>query len=1495
MGGRLSSWKVAAGRAVSCLHTISRTGAIALSLLLVIVTQALAQSVTVSAVPATFNGLGDNIRFDYVIDPGSYTITSINPTTTSIKGAVVSCPSVGSGLEWPNKLTCTAAYRVDELDVMAGQFSDFASFSGTRVGGHSFSFTSNTLVVRAVAGGPVVLSVTSSPNPSLPGQEVEVTATVSSMGCNAGQSPPGSVSISVGSQSANLGLAPTGPVSPASSATFRTTSLSSGTYPVSASYTGGSGCSTSSASGSNHTVETKPTVTINQATAQADPTSRSPILFDVAFDKPIVGFSGADVQLSGTAGAATATISGSGATYQVAVSGMNRAGTVVATIPAGSVTTPAGLANEASTSSDNSVSYDPVKITPVAIADPAYQQVYGPVGLTASGGSAPHSFAVSAGTLPGGLSLSSNGELTGIPTQTGNFSFTVTATDSDGATGEHSYSVSIAAPVIDISPTSIPNATYDIAYNQTLTASGGSSPHSFSVSTGSLPPGLSLAGSGELSGTPILSGTYNFTVTASDVNGQTGSRAYSISVAFTLPDAPVGLMATAGDTQAAVSFQPPPRNGGVAITGYIVTATPADVAPVAGGNSPIVVTGLTNGQSYTFTVTAENAAGQSVASVQSNSVTPKASQTLTFNNPGPQTFGTTPTLTASSDSGLTPIFTSVTTGTCTITSSGLLTFVSTGTCTINADQPGDSDYLPASQITRSFTVNPQAPVANAVSVSVAHDSSDNVIALNVTGGDPASVAIATAPSNGNATATGTMITYTPRPAYTGQDSFTYTATNVSGVSAPATVTVLVTATTLVFSPSAGRLTDAFVDMPYSQTVTVSGGNAPYQYTSSGALPDGLNLNSATGEITGNPTTEGNASFNITARDTNGVTASAAYTIAVLVAAPVASDSTVTVVADSTGNPVPLGISGGRLDTIAVITGPSHGTVSVIGTSVTYTPNSGYSGTDSFTYSARNSSGNSSATVTITVTPPAGALALSPAGGALTEAMAGEAYSQSITASGGTNPLLYSLAGGTLPKGMILNLSTGELTGPLETETEGDYSFTVQVRDARGATAAAAYTLKVKTREINVANREISVAPGATPPNINLATGATGGPFTGADLTFVSPANAGRASIVNGEFAQAGGTQATGLYLKFIPNPAFSGQARVGFRLVSALGASNEGTVTYNLGYDAAQVADEINDLVHGFVRARQNIIASTIKVPGLLERRQMVNATSAVTSRAMPSGEGMVLSFATSLAQIEAARNNADGVTRTEMPLFNIWLDGSFLVHNRDKSGSKWGSFAMVSAGVDYLLSDKAMLGFSFHFDRMTDPTNGDNELTGNGWLLGPYASFEIARSVFWDSSLLYGGSANDIDTPFWDGSFDTSRWLFDTSISGRWDINDVTTFTPRFRGVYLSETIENYTVGNDVGDLIELRGFKEEQLRVSLGAEIARQISLENGSIMTPKFGGTVGVSGLDGEGAFGSLSTGVTVETAENWSIDAGLLFNIEGDGETSAGARVGVSKKF
>jgi hypothetical protein len=102
---------------------------------------------------------------------------------------------------------------------------------------------------------------------------------------------------------------------------------------------------------------TPPTVTINQAAAQADPTGSSPILFDVVFSEPVTGFTAADVALSGTAGATTAIVTGTGPSYEVAVSGMTANGTVIATIPAGAVDDAGSNGNGASTSTDNTVTY----------------------------------------------------------------------------------------------------------------------------------------------------------------------------------------------------------------------------------------------------------------------------------------------------------------------------------------------------------------------------------------------------------------------------------------------------------------------------------------------------------------------------------------------------------------------------------------------------------------------------------------------------------------------------------------------------------------------------------------------------------------------------------------------------------------------------------------------------------------------------------------------------------------------------------------------------------------------------------------------------------------------------------------------------------------------------------------------------------------------------------------------------------------------------------
>lgn len=89
----------------------------------------------------------------------------------------------------------------------------------------------------------------------------------------------------------------------------------------------------------------------------------------------------------------------------------------------------------------------------------------------------------------------------------------------------------------------------------------------------------------------------------------------------TNPGAPRTATAVAGSGAATVSFAPPASNGGSAINSYTVTASPGG-ATASGISSPITVSGLTNGTTYTFTVTATNAHGTGPASLPSNAVTP---------------------------------------------------------------------------------------------------------------------------------------------------------------------------------------------------------------------------------------------------------------------------------------------------------------------------------------------------------------------------------------------------------------------------------------------------------------------------------------------------------------------------------------------------------------------------------------------------------------------------------------------------------------------------------------------------------------------------------------------------------------------------------------------------------------------------------------------------------------------------------------------------------
>lgn len=122
-------------------------------------------------------------------------------------------------------------------------------------------------------------------------------------------------------------------------------------------------------------------------------------------------------------------------------------------------------------------------------------------------------------------------------------------------------------PTITLSPTSLPNGTVGLPYNQTLSASGGNSPYTFNITSGSLPPGLFLLTSGLLSGTPTTGGSYSFTVTAKDNYDFTGSQNYTIVIGK-------------ANTVTGLNAAPNP-----VINGNILTLT-ASVAPASGSGVP---------------------------------------------------------------------------------------------------------------------------------------------------------------------------------------------------------------------------------------------------------------------------------------------------------------------------------------------------------------------------------------------------------------------------------------------------------------------------------------------------------------------------------------------------------------------------------------------------------------------------------------------------------------------------------------------------------------------------------------------------------------------------------------------------------------------------------------------------------------------------------------------------------------------------------------------
>jgi hypothetical protein len=191
---------------------------------------------------------------------------------------------------------------------------------------------------------------------------------------------------------------------------------------------------------------------------------------------------------------------------------------------------------------------------------PATLGVYYEQTLSASGGTIPYTWAL-VGTGVEGLTLNpSTGTLSGIPTQAGAFSFTITATDAASQQTSRTYSFTVNQ-AIRISPETIPNGATGTRYSQTFTAAGGTAPYNFLIA-GSV-PGLTMdPPTGVLSGTPTQAGTFQFSIRVTDSKGLPGTKAYTLVVSsalrFSTPSLPDAVERSSySQTLAATGGTPP--------------------------------------------------------------------------------------------------------------------------------------------------------------------------------------------------------------------------------------------------------------------------------------------------------------------------------------------------------------------------------------------------------------------------------------------------------------------------------------------------------------------------------------------------------------------------------------------------------------------------------------------------------------------------------------------------------------------------------------------------------------------------------------------------------------------------------------------------------------------------------------------------------------------------------------------------------------------------
>ncbi len=524
--------------------------------------------------------------------------------------------------------------------------------------------------------------------------------------------------------------------------------------------------------------------------------------------------------------------------------------------------------------------------------------------LAANGGTSPYTWSIASGSLPAGVSLAAgSGALTGTPTTSGTFPFTVAVSDGSNPIQTQSAAESITVAPAPAPPAQLILATSSLAsgadgtaYTQTLAANGGTPGYKWSIASGSLPAGLSLAaGTGVIAGTPTSGGTSAFTVSVSDSSNPVQTQSVTLSITIASTQLTITTSSLGSGKEGTVYTQALAASGGT--PGYKWSMTsgslPTGLSLAAGTG---VISGMTTASgTFTFTASVSDSSNPVQTKSASLSITIASTQlTIATSSLASGTDGTaytqtlavsggTPAYKWSITAGSLPAGLSLTAGTGVI--SGTPTVSGTSTVTISVTD--SSSPVQTKSVQLSITVAPIKLSILTSSLAAGTNGAAYSATLQASGGTPGytwSITSGGLPAGLSLAAGSGTISGTPTAS--GTSTFTISVSDSSNPVQTRSATLSITVAGPALTITSSTLAAATVDMTYSQTLAASGGSLPYAWSiTSGSLPAGLSLSSG-GVISGTPTANGTYKVTVTVTDSsNPARTQSAATDIIVAAAP----------------------------------------------------------------------------------------------------------------------------------------------------------------------------------------------------------------------------------------------------------------------------------------------------------------------------------------------------------------------------------------------------------------------------------------------------------------------------------------------------------------------------------------------------------------------------------------------------------------------------------